>query len=67
MRSGLGRIVQGKLVLQAPREEAKRQSDARECGHAAKLRVFVPTMHKNQDFYSGLRAVVFAANFLGGG
>jgi hypothetical protein len=63
MRSRLRRVVQGKLVLQAPRKEAKRQSDARECGHAAKRRIFAPTMHRNQDFYSGLRAVVFATKF----
>jgi len=67
MRSRLRRVVQGKLVLQAPRKEAKRQSDARERAHAIKWRIVAPTMHRNQDFYSGLRAVVFAANFRSGG
>lgn len=66
MGDGLWRVVQGKLVLQAPRKEAKRQSDARKCGHATEWRIFAPTMHRSQDFYSALRAVIFAANFRGG-
>jgi hypothetical protein len=63
MRSRRGRIVKRKLVLQAPRKKAKCQSDARECGHAAKWRVFAPTIHGHQDYDSGLPAKISAASF----
>jgi hypothetical protein len=45
MRGRLGRIVKGKLVLQAPHHDANGQREEREYSHATKGPIRAPKMH----------------------
>ena len=51
MGNHVGRIVERELVLQAPREYTKSQSDERECAHTTKWPFCVPTVHCHRSVF----------------
>jgi hypothetical protein len=57
MRGRLGRIVKGKLVLQAPHEDAESQCEERDHAHATKGPICAPKMHSYPNLISLLQTL----------